>query len=105
MTMPTKPVVLLWLNETGPYREALAEAGLADRVELHAVPMNEMPSPELMSRCEAMLAWRAGPGLFPRMPKLRWIQSQTGGSSNGCRCRICLLASRSRARAARTACR
>ena len=48
--MTTKPVVLLWLNETGPYREALAEAKLADRVELHAVPMNEMPSPELMAR-------------------------------------------------------
>ena len=77
--MPTKPVVLLWLNETGPYREALAEAGLADCVELHAVPMTETLSPELMARCEAMLAWRAGPGLLPRMPKLRWIQSQTGG--------------------------
>jgi len=77
--MTTKPVVLLWLNETGPYREALAEAKLADRVELHAVRMDEMPSPELMARCDAMLAWRAGPGVLPRMSRLRWIQSQTGG--------------------------
>lgn len=77
--MTTKPVVLLWLNETGPYREALAEAKLADRVDLHAVRMDAMPSPELMARCDAMLAWRAGPGVLPRMPRLRWIQSQTGG--------------------------
>src|SRR5262245_18778616 len=77
--MTTKPVVLLWLNETGPYREALAEAKLADRVELRAVRMDEMPSPELMARCDAMLAWRAGPGVLPRMSRLRWIQSQTGG--------------------------
>ncbi len=77
--MTAKPVVLLWLNETGPYRESLGEAGLADRVELHAVSMNETPSPDLMARCDAMLAWRAGPGLLPRMPRLRWIQSQTGG--------------------------
>jgi phosphoglycerate dehydrogenase-like enzyme len=77
--MTTKPVVLLWLNETGPYREALAEGGLSDRIELHAVRMDEVPSPELMARCDAMLAWRAGAGVLPRMPRLRWIQAQTGG--------------------------
>src|SRR5260221_14677973 len=50
VTMTAKPVVLLWLNETGPYREALADAGLADRVELHALRMDEAPSPDLMIR-------------------------------------------------------
>ena len=77
--MPERSVVLLWLNDPGPYREAVDQAGLADRVELHAVRMDELPSPELMARVEFMLAWRAGPGVLPRMPRLRWIQSQTGG--------------------------
>ncbi len=74
-----KTPVLLWLNDPEPYRQAAEQAGLADRVELHAVRMDELPSPELMARAEAMLAWRCGPGVLPRMPRLRWIQSQTGG--------------------------
>src|SRR3989442_14001460 len=41
--------------------------------------MDELPSPELMARCEALLAWRAGPGVLSRMPRLRWIQALTGG--------------------------
>jgi len=74
-----KTAVLLWLNEPGPYEDAAAQAGLTDRVELHALRMDELPSPELMARCEALLAWRAGPGVLSRMPRLRWIQAQTGG--------------------------
>ena len=79
MTTAHKPVVLLWLNEAALYRDAAAAAGLADRVELEALPLNETPSPELAARCDAMLAWRSGPGVLSRMPRLRWIQSQTGG--------------------------
>ncbi|HXJ81992.1 MAG TPA: D-2-hydroxyacid dehydrogenase [Candidatus Methylomirabilis sp.] len=79
MTVAEKPVVLLWLNEPAPYREALQDAGLADRVDLHTLRMDATPSPELLERCEAMLAWRAGAGILPRMPRLRWIQAQTGG--------------------------
>jgi glyoxylate/hydroxypyruvate reductase A len=79
VTVADTPVVLLWLNEPDPYQKALADAGLADRVELHAVRMDAAPSPELLARCEAMLAWRAGAGVLSRMPRLRWIQAQTGG--------------------------
>ncbi len=77
--MADTPVVLLWLNELGPYRDAVAAAGLGDRVEIHTLGMDEAPSPDLLARCEAMLAWRAGPGVLSRMPRLRWIQAQTGG--------------------------
>ena len=76
---PSKPTVLLWLNEVEPYREAMARAGLDDRVEVHTLKMREPPPAELLARCEAMLAWRVAPGVLPRAPRLRWIQSLTGG--------------------------
>jgi phosphoglycerate dehydrogenase-like enzyme len=75
----SKPPILLWTNEVEPYRDAMAQAGLADRVEVHTLKMNEAAPPELLARCEAMLAWRAAPGVLPRAPRLRWIQSLTGG--------------------------
>jgi phosphoglycerate dehydrogenase-like enzyme len=75
----SKPPILLWTNEIEPYREAMAQAGLADSVEVHTLKMNETAPPELLARCEAMLAWRAAPGVLPRAPRLRWIQSLTGG--------------------------
>ncbi len=75
-----KPQILLWLNEQEPYREAAAAAGLGDRVDLHGLRMDAQPSPELVSSVDAMLAWRAGPGLLSRMPRLRWIQALTGGA-------------------------
>ncbi len=79
MTTAEKPLILLWLNEAAPYHEAAAQAGLADRVELRALRLDELPSPELLARCEAMLAWRAGAGVLSRAPRLRWIQTQTAG--------------------------
>jgi len=74
-----RPLVLLWTNEPEPYRRALAEAGLAARVEAVDVPLGREPAPDLLARCEALLAWRVGPGVLPRMPRLRWVQSLTGG--------------------------
>lgn len=74
-----RPLVLLWTNEPEPYRRALAEAGLEARVEVVDVPLGREPVPELLARCEILLAWRAGPGVLPRMPRLRWVQSLTGG--------------------------
>jgi phosphoglycerate dehydrogenase-like enzyme len=76
---PSKPPVLLWLNEVEPYREAMARAGLDDRVEVHTLKLGAPPPAELLARCEAMLAWRVAPGVLPRAPRLRWIQALTGG--------------------------
>jgi phosphoglycerate dehydrogenase-like enzyme len=73
------PLVLLWIPEAGPYRQALERAGLARRVELVHVPPTETPAPELLARTEAMLAYRSGPGVLARMPALRWIQALTAG--------------------------
>lgn len=74
-----RPLVLLWIPEAGPYRQALERAGLARRVELVHVPPTETPAPELLARTEAMLAYRSGPGVLARMPALRWIQALTAG--------------------------
>jgi glyoxylate/hydroxypyruvate reductase A len=74
-----RPLVLLWIPEAGPYRQALERAGLEPRVELVHVPPTETPAPELLARAEAMLAYRSGPGVLGRMPALRWIQALTAG--------------------------
>jgi phosphoglycerate dehydrogenase-like enzyme len=77
--MADRPLVLLWIPEPGPYRQALERAGLDRRVELVHVPSAETPSRELLGRAEAMLAYRSGPGVLSRMPALRWIQALTAG--------------------------
>lgn len=77
--MADRPLVLLWIPEPGPYRRALERAGLDRRVELVHVPPAETPSPELLGRAEAMVAYRSGPGVLSRMPALRWIQALTAG--------------------------
>ena len=80
--MPTatdRPLVLLWIHDAAPYRQGLARAGLDPRVEVVHVPLGETPAPELLARCEAMLAFRAGAGVLARMPRLRWLQALTAG--------------------------
>jgi glyoxylate/hydroxypyruvate reductase A len=74
-----RPLVLLWIPEAGPYRQAIERGGLDRRVELVSVPPTETPAPELLARAQAMLAYRSGPGVLPRMPALRWIQALTAG--------------------------
>src|SRR5262249_56948017 len=75
----TRPVVLVWLNEADVYRDAVARAGLADRVELHAVAAAAEPEPALLARCEALLVWRVKRDFFGRAPRLRWVQALTAG--------------------------
>jgi glyoxylate/hydroxypyruvate reductase len=74
-----KPLVLLWIPEPGPYQQALERAGVDSRLDVVSVPMAEEPAADLLARCEAMLAFRAGAGLLSRMPRLRWIQTITAG--------------------------
>lgn len=77
--MVSRPLVLLWLDAAPVYRDAVLRAGLAERVELHAVGSAGEPSPDLLARLEALLAWRVPKGLLGRMPRLRWIQALTAG--------------------------
>jgi phosphoglycerate dehydrogenase-like enzyme len=73
------PLVILWHDNDGPYREAISDAGLAGEVQVIAAKGASEPPAEHWARCEALLAFRAKPGMLPKAEKLRWIQSLTAG--------------------------
>jgi phosphoglycerate dehydrogenase-like enzyme len=73
------PLVILWHERDAPYREAISDAGLAGEVQVIAVKGAAAPSPEHWARCEALLAFRARPGMLPKAERLRWIQALTAG--------------------------
>lgn len=77
--MTQRPLALLWTNEAPVYAQALERAGLASRVELCALRLNEQPSAAQLERVELMLAWPVPAGLLARMPRLRWIQTLSVG--------------------------
>lgn len=74
----SKPVCLLWLDDFKSYERALADAGIADRFELHGVKREDKPPEDLIPRVEVLAGWNPG-GLLGRMPKLRWVQAMTAG--------------------------
>jgi phosphoglycerate dehydrogenase-like enzyme len=71
--------VLLWLDEPGDYVRAAEAAGLAAAVSLVTTPLKTEPSDALLAGADALLAWRPPARLAARAPRLRWIQSLTGG--------------------------
>jgi phosphoglycerate dehydrogenase-like enzyme len=74
----SKPVCLLWLDDIDAYKQALADAGLADHFEVHGVKRDAKPPEDLIPRVEILAGWKDG-GYLARMPKLRWIQAMTAG--------------------------
>ena len=77
--MTNRAHVLLWTDNTAAYLEAIKAAGLADRVAVDTLPRKEKPSPDQLSRTEALMAATVPPGLLPTMPRLRWAQAMTAG--------------------------
>lgn len=75
----SKPVCIVWMNEARVYEQALARAGLGDRLEFHGVRLDQTIPTDLAARGEILVGWRPAPGLLTRMPRLRWIQSTTAG--------------------------
>jgi glyoxylate/hydroxypyruvate reductase len=74
----SKPVCVVWMNEANAYEEALAGAGLLDRVELHTVKVDQPVADDLLARADVLVANRPG-SYLERMPRLRWIQANTAG--------------------------
>jgi phosphoglycerate dehydrogenase-like enzyme len=72
-----RPTLVLWVNESSVYRHALAQAGLAERLDIVALRVDQQPDADLLARTDAMLAWRAAPGLLAKMPRLSWLQTMT----------------------------
>jgi hypothetical protein len=82
------PLVILWHDNDAPYREAISDAGLAGEVQVIAVKGGAEPPTNHWAQCEALLAFRAKPGLLPKAERLRWIQSLTAGVRAGSACPI-----------------
>ena len=74
-----KPSVLLWLDDAGPYLRAAETTGLASSVELVTTPLKSDPPDALLAASDALLAWRPPRQFAARAPRVRWIQSLTGG--------------------------
>jgi phosphoglycerate dehydrogenase-like enzyme len=77
--MPSPTRVLLWTDAPAPYVDAIAAAGLADRVAVEALARTDAPTQAQRADTEAMLAWGAPAGLLPQMQKLKWVQALTAG--------------------------
>ena len=77
--MPSPTRVLLWTDAPAPYVDAIAAAGLTERVAVETLARKDTPTQAQRADTEAMLAWGAPSGLLPHMPKLRWVQALTAG--------------------------
>ena len=74
----SKPVCVVWMNESKVYEQALARTGLIDRVELHTLKADQTLPEDLAARTEILMGQRPG-GYLKGMPRLRWIQAMTAG--------------------------
>jgi len=74
----SKPVLVAWIAEPKVYEQALADAGLADKVEFHGYAIEEQIPADVAARTDALLGWRPAK-IMSSMPRLRWIQTMTAG--------------------------
>ncbi len=74
-----RPSVLIWLDDAGDYLRAADAAGLASAAHFVTTPLSADPPDDRLAHAEALLAWRPPVRLAARAPRLRWIQSLTGG--------------------------
>jgi phosphoglycerate dehydrogenase-like enzyme len=74
----TKPVCVLWVDESDLYEQALARAGMKDRLEVHCLARGAPIPDEVASRAEMLVSWEPG-DFLKRMPRLKWIQATTAG--------------------------
>ncbi|MDR3533426.1 MAG: D-2-hydroxyacid dehydrogenase [Rhodopila sp.] len=77
--MRNLPRLLLWTDSPGPYIDAIAKAGLADRVTIDTLGRKDKPSDAQRLETHVLLAAGVPPGLLPTMPNLKWAQSLTAG--------------------------
>jgi phosphoglycerate dehydrogenase-like enzyme len=77
--MRNVPRLLLWTDSSGVYTDAIAKAGLSDRVAIDPLSRKDKPSDAQRSDTNVLLAAGVPAGLLPTMPNLRWAQSLTAG--------------------------
>jgi phosphoglycerate dehydrogenase-like enzyme len=71
--------LLLWTDSPGPYIDAIAKSGLADRTTVDALGRANKPSDAQRAETSVLLAGGVPAGLLPTMPNLRWAQALTAG--------------------------
>jgi phosphoglycerate dehydrogenase-like enzyme len=77
--MRNLPRLLLWTDASGVYANAIAEAGLSDRVAINPLSRKDKPSDAQRADTNVLLAAGVPAGLLPTMPALQWAQSLTAG--------------------------
>jgi phosphoglycerate dehydrogenase-like enzyme len=77
--MRNVPRLLLWTDTPGPYIDAIAEAGLSERVTVDTLGRKDQPSEIQRAETRVLLAAGVPAGLLPAMPNLAWAQSLTAG--------------------------
>lgn len=77
--MRNLPRLLLWTDASRAYLDAIAAAGLSDRVLIDSLSRKHAPSDAQRAETNILLAAGVSAGLLPTMPKLRWAQSLTAG--------------------------
>ncbi len=77
--MRNVPHLLLWTDSPGPYIEAIASAGLSDRVAIDTLGRKDKPSEAQRAGTSVLLTAGVPAGLLPTMPNLLWAQSLTAG--------------------------
>jgi phosphoglycerate dehydrogenase-like enzyme len=74
----SKTVCVTWLNDGKLYEEALARAGLLERIELHSFKLDQAIPDDVAARAEILAGWRPG-NYLKHMPRLRYVQAMTAG--------------------------
>jgi phosphoglycerate dehydrogenase-like enzyme len=77
--MRNLPRLLLWTDASPAYVDAIAAAGLSDRVLIQPLSRKDKPSDAQRAETNVLLAAGVPAGLLPTMPQLRWAQSLTAG--------------------------
>jgi phosphoglycerate dehydrogenase-like enzyme len=75
----TKPLLLLWTDGAEPYAQAIAQAGLAERLRVETLPRAATPTDAQLAEAQALLSWGPPAGMLDRMPRLRFVQALTAG--------------------------
>ncbi|MFK7963282.1 MAG: D-2-hydroxyacid dehydrogenase [Burkholderiaceae bacterium] len=71
--------VLLWIDNSEAYIDAINAAGLTDDIALDIVSRKDTPSTEQLTRAEVLMTNSMPAGVFGRMPNLRWLQAMSAG--------------------------
>lgn len=77
--MTNRTRVLLWTDTSGPYLDAIRDAGLAAQVAVETLPRKETPTAGQKAGTQVLVAHAVPPGLLPAMPELRWAQATVAG--------------------------